>query len=112
MYDFNGTAIKAQPGELAQISRLDGSEIWPLNLPTLKTKSHCAGPRPYTIAVAAFNFVVRQLGVSGFQSSCADLDFIRRTRHLDGPFMLIIRGCPVSAARHLPKCKRGTREMV
>jgi hypothetical protein len=40
-------------------------------------------------AVAAFNYVARELGTTGFQSSCADLDIIRRTRHIDGPFMLI-----------------------
>lgn len=40
-------------------------------------------------AEAAFNYVAHQVGASGFQSSCADMDFIRRTRHMDGPFMLI-----------------------
>jgi hypothetical protein len=40
-------------------------------------------------AVAAFNYVAGQLGVTGFQSSCADLDIIRRTRRMKGPFMLI-----------------------
>jgi hypothetical protein len=32
------------------------------------------------------------LGVTGFQSSRADLDFIRRTRRIDGPFILIKAG--------------------
>jgi hypothetical protein len=40
-------------------------------------------------AVAAFQYVASKLGVTGFQASCADLDFIRRTRNLKGPFMLI-----------------------
>lgn len=40
-------------------------------------------------AVAAFNYVAGKLGVSGFQASCADLDILRRTRLMDGPFMLI-----------------------
>lgn len=31
-------------------------------------------------AVAAFNFAASQLGVTGFQASCADLDILRRTR--------------------------------
>ena len=31
-------------------------------------------------ATAAFNYVAGQLGVTGFQSSCADMDVIRRTR--------------------------------
>lgn len=40
-------------------------------------------------ATAAFNLVASRLGVTGFQASCADLDIIRRTRLIDGPFMLI-----------------------
>jgi hypothetical protein len=40
-------------------------------------------------ATAAFNFVAHQLGVTGFQSSCADLDFLRRSRGIKGPFMLV-----------------------
>jgi hypothetical protein len=40
-------------------------------------------------ATAAFNFVARELGVTGFQASCADLDILRRTRRLDGPFVIL-----------------------
>lgn len=40
-------------------------------------------------ATAAFNLVASKLGVTGFQASCADLDVLRRTRRLEGPFMLI-----------------------
>lgn len=40
-------------------------------------------------AVAAFNMVASKLGVTGFQVSCADMDVLRRTRHMRGPFMLI-----------------------
>lgn len=40
-------------------------------------------------ATAAFNYVASQLGVTGFQASCADLDIVRRTRSINGPFMLI-----------------------
>lgn len=31
-------------------------------------------------AVAAFNYVASQLGVTGFQASCADMDILARTR--------------------------------
>lgn len=31
-------------------------------------------------AVAAYNFVARKLGVTGFQASCADMDILGRTR--------------------------------
>jgi hypothetical protein len=40
-------------------------------------------------AVAAFNYVASQLGVTGFQASCADMDFIRRTRLIEHGFMLV-----------------------
>lgn len=40
-------------------------------------------------ALAAFNYVAHRLGVTGFQASCADLDFIRKNRDMKGPFMLI-----------------------
>lgn len=33
-------------------------------------------------AVAAFNYVARQLGVTGFQASCADMDILSRTRRI------------------------------
>jgi hypothetical protein len=40
-------------------------------------------------ATAAFNYVAHRLGVTGFQASCADLDVLRRTRRITGPFMLV-----------------------
>ena len=40
-------------------------------------------------AVAAFDYVARQLGATGRQASCADLDVLRRTRQLKCPFMLL-----------------------
>jgi len=40
-------------------------------------------------AVAAFNFAAHSLGVTGFQASCADMDVLRRTRRMRGPFMLV-----------------------
>ncbi len=77
----------------------DAKSPWPYNerqlieyIKSVTERSHDYGTCVYAMslaAVAAFNFVSHQLGVTGFQASCADLDFIRRTRHLDGPFMLI-----------------------
>lgn len=40
-------------------------------------------------AVAAFQYVAGALGVTGFQASCADLNILKRTRHLTGPFMIV-----------------------
>ena len=59
---------------------------------SLVKRQHDYGTCVYAMslaAVAAFNYVAHELGVTGFQASCADLDFLRRTRHLKGPFMII-----------------------
>lgn len=58
----------------------------------LVDQEHDYGTRVYAMsmaATAAFNYVANQLGVTGFQSSIADLDILRRTRRMEGPFMLI-----------------------
>lgn len=59
---------------------------------TLTDREHDYGTCVYAMslaALAAFRFVSHELGSTGFQASCADMDFIRRTRHYEGPFMLI-----------------------
>jgi hypothetical protein len=59
---------------------------------SLTDRKHDYGTCVYAMslsAVAAFNYVAHKLGVTGFQASCADLDIVRRTRHMEGPFMLI-----------------------
>lgn len=40
-------------------------------------------------AVAAYYYVSKRLGVSGFQASCADMDFIRRTRSMEHGFQIV-----------------------
>ena len=40
-------------------------------------------------ATATFNFVASSLDVTGFQASCADLDILRRTRLINGPFAIV-----------------------
>ena len=58
----------------------------------LVKREHDYGTAVYAMsmaAVAAYEYVARQLGVTGFQASCADMDIIRRNRRLDGPFMLV-----------------------
>lgn len=39
-------------------------------------------------AVATFNYVARQLQVTGFQASCADMDIMRRIRNIKGAFRI------------------------
>ena len=59
---------------------------------TLVNREHDYGTCVYAMSlasVAAFNYVASKLGVTGFQASCADLDVLRRTRMLNGPFMII-----------------------
>jgi hypothetical protein len=59
---------------------------------SLVNRSHDYGTCVYAMslaATAAFNYVAHKLGVTGFQASCADLDILRRTRSLKGPFILL-----------------------
>lgn len=59
---------------------------------SLVNREHDYGTCVYAMsmaAVAAFNYVASELGVTGFQASCADMDILRRTRHLTGPAMLL-----------------------
>lgn len=58
----------------------------------LKIKQHDYGTCCYAVsmaAVATFNWMSDQLGITGFQASCADLDIIRRTRHIKGGFRIL-----------------------
>ena len=59
---------------------------------SLVDRQHDYGTCVYAMslaATAAFNHVAYKLGVTGFQASCADLDIVRRTRSMDGPFILL-----------------------
>jgi len=58
----------------------------------LESMSHDYGTAVYAVSmatVAMFNYMARKLGITGFQAGCADLDVIRRTRHLEDGFRLI-----------------------
>lgn len=59
---------------------------------SLVERTHDYGSCAYAMSlasVAAFQYVASKLGTTGFQESCANLDFIRRTRKIEGPFMLV-----------------------
>lgn len=52
----------------------------------LTTRKHDYGTCVYAMslaAVATFRYVSGKLGVTGFQASCADMNFIERTRRLE-----------------------------
>lgn len=77
----------------------DTPNPWPKSLEELTTyikdlveQKHDYGACVYAMslsAVAAFNYVCHELGTTGFQASCADLDIIRRVRDLKGPFRIV-----------------------
>ena len=77
----------------------DVKEKWPYTqkqlteyVESLVNRSHEYGTCVYALslaAAAAFNYVSHKLGVTGFKASCADLDFLRRTRSINGPFILL-----------------------
>ena len=66
---------------------------WPKTLKELREyinglveREHDYGTCVYAMSMsaeAAFNYVAHKLGVTGFQASCAELDFLRRTRGLE-----------------------------
>jgi hypothetical protein len=72
---------------------------WPKTLDELSAyiKGLVEGPHDYGTcvyamslsAVAAFHYVCHELGTTGFQVGCADLDVLRRTRGLKGPFAIV-----------------------
>ena len=59
---------------------------------SLVERDHDYGTCVYAMslaATAAFNYVARELGVTGFQASCADMDILRRTRHMEKGFRIL-----------------------
>lgn len=80
----------------------DSDAPWPATVEELSDyvssivdRGHDYGTCVYAMslaATAAFQYVARKLGCTGFQASCADLDVIRRTRRIDGPFLIIKAG--------------------
>lgn len=55
------------------------------------SRPHGYGTSVYAMsmsAVATYYYASSKVGASGFQASCADLDIIRRTRGMTGPFKL------------------------
>lgn len=40
-------------------------------------------------ALATYYYVSKQLGVTGFQASCADMDFLKRSRHMELGFRIV-----------------------
>jgi hypothetical protein len=76
----------------ADVPSFDTMEALQAYIASLIEREHDYGTCCYAMSmasVATFNYVAKKLGVTGFQASCADLDILRRTRHLDGPFCIL-----------------------
>ena len=65
----------------AKVPTLDTQEQLTEYIRGLVDQKHDYGTCVY--AMAALNFVAKQLAVTGFQASCADMDILRRTRGLE-----------------------------
>ena len=91
--------MKTKPAKSLEAQLREQPAAWPKTMAELtKTinglvdQKHDYGTCVYAMslsAVAAFNYVSHKLGVTGFQASCADLDFLRRTRSMECPFLII-----------------------
>jgi hypothetical protein len=76
----------------AKVPRLDTEEELLKYIHGLVDRPQDYGTCVYAMsmaATAAFNYAARKLGVTGFQASCADMDIIRRTRHLKHGYRLV-----------------------
>lgn len=61
-------------------------------LKALVKREHHYGTCVYAMSLGAeatFNYVSAVLGCTGFQASCADLDFLKRTRHMKHGFQIL-----------------------
>lgn len=75
-----------------KVPNIDSLEDLVFYIESLENEEHDYNTSGYATAmaaVAAFNYMAGRLGLTGFQASYAELDFIRRTRNLNCPFMLI-----------------------
>ena len=85
--------------EMNEAELRDANVPWPTTqdelqayIGALVNRPHDYGTCVYAMsmaATAAFYYASHKLGVTGFQASCADMDFIRRTRSIKGGFRLV-----------------------
>ena len=83
-------------GEEADLRDLE--PVWPESteelseiVDTLASREHDYGTCVYAVShasVAAFNWMARSLGITGFQASCADMDILRITRRMKDGFRI------------------------
>lgn len=71
---------------------LDTPEALSAYISSLVERPHDYGSCVYAMsmaAVAAYRYVAKRLGTTGFQAGCADLDILKRTRGIKGPFAIV-----------------------
>lgn len=76
----------------AEVPRINTVKELTSYIRKLTKQKHDYGTCVYAMSMsaqAAFNYVAHCLGVTGFQASCADMDFLRRTRRLKHGFRFI-----------------------
>lgn len=93
------TVFEPSKGEIdREFALRDSKAPWPKTLRELDeyidglaAQEHSYGTCVYAVslaATAAFNYMSGKLGITGFQASAADMDVLRRTRHIDGSFII------------------------
>jgi hypothetical protein len=92
----------AEAGVATEAEMRDAKDPWPRSpeeltkyIAELVDRPHSYGTTVYAMslaAVAAFHYVAHRLGVSGFQASCADMDFLKRTRSYEHGFKILDAG--------------------
>jgi hypothetical protein len=76
----------------SKIPNFDKVEDLTAYIKSLTDMQHDYGTCVYAMSMAAtatFFHVANVLGVTGFQASMADMDILKRTRNINGPYMLI-----------------------
>lgn len=89
----------SESGVMTEAQMRDAEVPWPHTpeelaayIKSLVERPHDYGTSAYAMSMAAqaaFNYVGHALGTTGFQASCADLDFLRRTRMMKHGFRII-----------------------
>lgn len=76
----------------AKVPTLESEEQLTAFIGVLVDREQVYGTCVYAMSmasVAAFNYVASKLGVTGFQASCADMDILKRLRHMEHGFKII-----------------------
>jgi hypothetical protein len=85
----NATEAELRNFEIPRFKNIDELKEF---ISTLETRTHNYGTCVYAMSLAAeaaYNYIASKLGVTGFQASIADLDFLRKTRGMKNGFKIL-----------------------